>query len=91
MVKMTKTKNNADAVENIPKNGSATIELTSNDHHGAKKSASIRKYIADLYILDFQAFIKVLRSKLGLAKSPKRKGYSKFFTDEEKRLEKFSD
>lgn len=59
---------------------------------GGKKSFSrfltnklrlIKNY--ELDIDDIHTFIKTLRTKLGLRKSPKKKGYGKFFTDEEKR------
>lgn len=66
-------------------------------HQQRKRNAMIRKYICDkinairtcnLHMRDLQTLVKGLRRRIGLNKSPKKKGYDKFLTDEERRLGK---
>lgn len=58
-------------------------KLTSVTHFFCNKIQSMRN--CDLRRSDIQIFFKVLRKKIGLAKTPKKKGYGRFLTDEEKR------
>lgn len=82
-----------EAAENI----SAMVELKKIENDHLKKHVLLQRYfrekfnairVCDMHVHDIRMFIKVLRHKLGLKKTPKKKGYEYFLTDEEKRLEK---
>lgn len=83
-----------------PKNG-ATSDIRDDDPFrpvmatdARRKQSSVRQIICnqfrtirnlDFDVSDVRVFFKVIRKKFGLTKSPKKKGYATFLSDEERR------
>lgn len=77
-------------------NGNPSVPSNSQSEQKSKKLTidSLKKILVrKLWVLNYHNYnvnnikliTKITRQKLGLQKSPKKKGYDKFFTDEEKR------
>lgn len=86
---MTKSKN---ATKNDVKNDDPFAPVTASDTR--KTHQNIQQIICNKFrairncefdFNDVRMLFKVLRKKIGLNKSPHKKGYGKFLTDEERR------